>query len=327
MTFANPIYLFLLISIVPLIAWYIIKLRKTQATFHLSTASAFDNIPSGWRTRLRHLSFFLRLISIILIIIVLARPQAVDSWEKSDTEGIDIIMALDVSGTMLSRDFKPDRMEAAKKVAAEFVNDRQKDKIGLVIFAGESFTQCPLTVDHRILLNLLKEVKFGMIEDGTAIGLGLANSVNRLKNSKTKSRVIILLTDGSNNRGQIAPLTAAELAKSYGIRVYTIGVGSRGTAPAPVQTPYGIRYQNVPVDIDEHTLTQIASITGGEYFRATNNESLKKIYNQIDKMEKYRINVNKITKRQELFLPFALLALGLILLELILRRTYLRNIP
>ncbi|OJU56026.1 MAG: aerotolerance regulator BatA, partial [Bacteroidales bacterium 45-6] len=196
-----------------------------------------------------------------------------------------------------------------------------------VIFAGESFTQCPLTVDHRILLNLLKEVKFGMIEDGTAIGLGLANSVNRLKNSKTKSRVIILLTDGSNNRGQIAPLTAAELAKSYGIRVYTIGVGSRGTAPAPVQTPYGIRYQNVPVDIDEHTLTQIASITGGEYFRATNNASLKKIYNQIDKMEKYRINVNKITKRQELFLPFALLALALILLELILRRTYLRNIP
>ncbi len=327
MTFANPLYFLLLLLIVPLIAWYIIKLRKMQASFHLSTASAFNNVSSGLRAHLRHIPFVMRVLSIILIIIVLARPQAVNSWEKSDTEGIDIMMALDVSGTMLSRDFKPDRMEAAKKVAAEFINDRQKDKIGLVIFAGESFTQCPLTVDHHILLNLLKEVKFGMIEDGTAIGLGLATAVNRLKDSKTKSRVIILLTDGSNNRGQIAPLTAAELAKSYGIRVYTIGVGSRGTAPAPVQTPYGIRYENVPVDIDENTLTQIASITGGEYFRATNNESLKKIYNQIDKMEKYRINVNKISKREELFLPFALLALFLILAELILRRTYLRNIP
>lgn len=327
MTFANPFYFLLLILIVPLIVWYIIRLKNTQATFHLSTASAFNKIPTGFRTRLRHLPFILRLISIMLIIVVLARPQAVNSWGKSDTEGIDIMLALDLSGTMLSRDFSPDRMEAAKKVAAEFINDRQKDKIGLVTFAGESFTQCPLTVDHRILLNLLKEVKFGMIEDGTAIGLGLANSVNRLKTSKTKSRVIILLTDGSNNRGQIAPLTAAELAKSYGIRVYTIGVGTRGTAPAPVQTPYGIRYQNVQVDIDEGTLRQIASITGGEYFRATNNESLKKIYNQIDKMEKYRINVSKFTERQEMFFPFALLALFFILLEFILRRTVFRSIP
>lgn len=327
MTFANPLYLTLLILLVPLIAWYIIKLRKTQACFHLSTAASFEKMRPGMRVRLRHLPFVLRLLSIALIIVVLARPQATDSWEKSNTEGIDIMLALDVSGTMLSRDFKPDRLEAAKKVAAEFINDRPKDKIGLVIFAGESFTQCPLTVDQGILLNLLKEVKYGMIDDGTAIGLGLANSVNRLKNSKTKSRVIILLTDGSNNRGQIAPLTAAELAKSYGIRVYTIGVGSRGTAPAPVQTPYGIRYQNVPVDIDEHTLAQIANITGGEYFRATNNASLKNIYEQIDKMEKYRINVSKITKREELFLPFALLALALILAEFLLRRIYFRNIP
>lgn len=327
MTFLNPLYFLLLLLLVPLIVWYIFMLRKTQATFQLSTSSAFNGVKPSLRVRFRHLPFVLRVLSIILIVIVLARPQAVNNWEKSDVEGIDIMMALDVSGTMLSKDFNPDRMEAAKKVASEFINDRPKDKIGLVIFAGESFTQCPLTVDHGILLNLLGEVHYGMIDDGTAIGLGLANSVNRLKNSKTKSRVIILLTDGSNNQGEIAPLTAAEVAKSYGIRVYTIGVGSRGNALAPVQTPYGIRYQNVPVDIDENTLRQIASITGGEYFRATNNASLKNIYNQIDKMEKYRINVSKISKRQELFLPFALLALLLILLDVVLRRTYLRNIP
>ncbi len=210
---------------------------------------------------------------------------------------------------------------------AGFISDRSQDKIGLVVFSGESFTQCPLTTDHRILLNLLQEVDNGIIEDGTAIGLGLANAVNRLKDSPSKSRVIILLTDGSNNRGQVAPLTAAEIAKSFGIRVYTIGVGTRGLAPSPVQTPFGIRYQNAPVDIDEETLTKIAGITGGEYFRATDNESLRKIYSQIDQMEKYRISVNRVTKRQELFLPFAIAALMLILGELILRRTVLRSIP
>ncbi len=327
MIFANPLYFLLLILIVPLVAWYIFKLRKMQPTFKISSTSAFRGISGGWRTRIRHLPFVLRCLSLILIIIVLARPQAEDSWEKSTSEGIDIMVAMDISGSMLAQDFLPNRLEAAKKVVAGFISDRSQDKIGLVVFSGESFTQCPLTTDHRILLNLLQEVDNGIIEDGTAIGLGLANAVNRLKDSPSKSRVIILLTDGSNNKGQVAPLTAAEIAKSFGIRVYTIGVGTRGLAPSPVQTPFGIRYQNAPVDIDEETLTKIAGITGGEYFRATDNESLRKIYSQIDQMEKYRISVNKVTKRQELFLPFAIAALMLILGELILRRTVLRSIP
>lgn len=327
MEFANPGYLSLLLLLIPLLAWYIFKLRKMQATLKLSTTTAFRGKTQSIRVSLRHLPFLLRMLAIACVIIVLARPQAVNSWETSESEGIDIMMALDVSGTMLAQDFSPNRLEAAKKVASEFITDRQKDNIGLVIFAGESFTQCPITTDHGVLLNLLHEVKYGMIDDGTAIGLGLANAVNRLKDSKSQSRVVILLTDGSNNRGQIAPLTAAELAQSYGIRVYTVGVGSQGMAPAPVQTPYGERIQNIPVDIDEKTLTEIAGITGGEYFRATDNNSLRKIYTQIDQMEKYLINVNKVTKRQELYLSFALAALGFVFLELLLRRTLLRSIP
>lgn len=326
MEFANPKYLFLLLLLIPLIAWYIFKLRKMQASFKLSSTSAFKNLRPTLRVYLRHFPFVLRVLAIALIIIVIARPQAINSKTTSQSEGIDIIIALDVSGSMRARDFQPDRLEAAKKVASEFVAEREQDKIGLVIFAGESFTQCPLTTDRGVLLNLLNEVKFEMIEDGTAIGLGLANSVNRLKNSKSKSKVVILLTDGSNNRGQIAPLTAAELAKSFGIRVYTIGVGSRGMAPFPINAA-GTQFQNVPVDIDERTLTEIATITDGKYFRATDNTSLKKIYDEIDDMEKYLISVNQITRKQELYFPFALLALGLIALELILRRTWLRSIP
>ena len=218
-------------------------------------------------------------------------------------------------------------MEAAKKVAAEFITDRPNDNIGLVIFAGESFTQCPLTTDHTVLLNLLNKVDFGLIEDGTAIGLGLANAVNRLKDSQSDSRVAILLTDGTNNRGQIAPLTAADLARSYGIRVYTIGVGTKGMAPTPVQTPFGMRMQNMPVDIDEKTLAEIAAITGGQYFRAEDTEGLRRVYEEIDEMEKYLISVQNVTRRQELFLWFAIGALALILIELLLRRTWLRNIP
>lgn len=279
------------------------------------------------RVYMRHFPFVLRVISIALIIIVIARPQAVNSWEETESQGIDIVLALDVSGSMLAQDLQPNRIEAAKKVASEFVTDRKNDKIGLVIFAGESFTQCPLTTDHKVLLNLLKDVNFGMIEDGTAIGLGLANSVNRLKDSPSKSKVVILLTDGTNNRGQIAPLTAADLAKSYGIRVYTIGVGTKGMAPTPVQTPFGMRIQNMPVDIDEKTLTEIASLTGGQYFRAVDTEGLREVYREIDQMEKYLISVQNVTRKQELFLPFALAALALILIELILRRTWLRTIP
>ncbi len=325
--YANPKYLFLLLLLIPLIAWYIIKLRKMQASFKMSSSFALDKAPSTIRVYLRHFPFLLRLIAIALVIIVLARPQSVNSSDISNSEGIDIVMAIDISGTMMAQDLSPTRLEAAKKVAAEFINDRQNDRIGLVIFSGESFTQCPLTTDHRVLLNLLGEVKFGMIEDGTAIGLGLANAVNRLKDSKSKSRVAILLTDGSNNAGQIAPLTAAELAASYGIRVYTIGVGSRGNSIARIMTPYGMQTMNVSGDFDERTLTEIASITKGKYFRATDNTSLKDIYDDINEMEKYHISVNTVTKRKELYFPFAVFALALVGLELILRRTWLRNIP
>lgn len=327
MEFAHPTYLYLLLVLLPLIAWYIIKLSRTQASFRLASTDAFKKMPRSWKVYLRHLPFALRLIAIALVIIVLARPQSINRYQTTESEGIDIVLAVDISGSMLAQDFTPDRLTAAKKVAAEFVTDRPNDKIGLVIFAGESFTQCPLTTDHKVLLNLLNEVKFGMVEDGTAIGLGLANSVNRLKDSKSQSKVVILLTDGTNNRGQIAPLTAADLAQSYGIRVYTIGVGTQGVAPTPVQTPFGIRIQNVEVDIDEKTLTEIASITGGQYFRAEDNEGLSNIYAEIDEMEKYLINVQNVTRKQELYLPFALLALALIFVEFLLRRTWLRTIP
>lgn len=327
MEFANPRYLFLLLLLIPLIAWYIFKLRHSQATFKMSSTAAFRG-KTSFKVALRHLLFILRLGAIALVIIVIARPQSTNTWQNSKSDGIDIIMALDISGSMMAQDLKPNRMEAAKKVASEFIADRESDRIGLVIFAGESFTQVPLTTDHGVLMNLLHEVKPGMIEDGTAIGLGLANSINRLKDSDSKSKVIILLTDGSNNRGQIAPLTAAELAKSYGIRVHTIGVGTRGKALAPVITPFGQeKLDYVDVDIDEKTLTEIADLTGGHYFRAVDNASLKEIYSEIDQMEKTILKVNSVTRRQELYLPYALLALGLILGELILRRTIFRSIP
>ncbi|WP_108822892.1 VWA domain-containing protein [Dysgonomonas sp. Marseille-P4361] len=327
MVYANPAYLFLLLLLIPLIGWYIYKLRKMQATFKMSSSFAFEKAPSSIRVYMRHLPFALRIIALALLIIVLARPQSVNTSDTSNSEGIDIVMALDVSSTMLAQDFSPTRLEASKKVAAEFINDRPNDRIGLVIFGSESFTQCPLTTDHRILLNLLNEVKFGLIEDGTAIGLGLANAVNRLKDSKSKSRVVILLTDGSNNSGQIAPLTAAELAASYNIRVYTIGVGSRGNSTASIMTPYGMQSVTVSGEFDERTLTEIASITQGTYFRATDNTSLMEIYDEIDQMEKSHISVNTVTRRKELYMPFALLALALVGFELILRRTWLRNIP
>ena len=327
MVFLNPKYLYLLLLLIPLIAWYVIRLSRTQASFKLASTSAFKNMKPGLRVYMRHLPFLLRVASIALIIIVIARPQSVNSWEETETQGIDIVLALDVSGSMLSQDLQPDRLQAAKKVPSEFVVDRKNDNIGLVVFAGESFTQCPLTTDHKVLLNLLNDIEFGIIEDGTAIGLGLATSVNRLKDSESDSRVVILLTDGTNNSGQIAPLTAADLARSYGIRVYTVGVGTTGMAPTPVQTPFGIRMQNMPVDIDEKTLTEIAVMTGGQYFRAQDTEGLRQVYDEIDEMEKYLISVQNVTQRKEVFLPFALIALALLLVELLLRRTWLRNIP
>lgn len=267
------------------------------------------------------------MVAVALLIVILARPQSTNSWSNSSTEGIDIMLAMDISGSMLAQDLKPNRLEAAKDVAASFINGRPNDNIGLVVFSAESFTQCPLTTDHTVLLNLFKDIQSGMIQDGTAIGLGLANAVSRIKDSHAKSKVIILLTDGSNNAGEIAPVTAAEIAKTFGVRVYTIGVGTKGMAPYPFQTAFGVQYQNIPVEIDEATLKQTASTTGGQYFRATDNASLKEIYSEIDQMEKTKISVQEYSKKQEEYKNWALLVFVLLLVEILLRNTLLRNIP
>lgn len=276
---------------------------------------------------MRHVLFALEVLAIVLLVVALARPQSSNSWQTYTSEGIDIVLALDVSGSMLARDFTPDRLEAAKEVATKFILERPQDKIGLVIFAGESFTQCPLTTDQAVLVNLLRDVKSGMIEDGTAIGLGLANAVNRLKDSPAKSKVVILLTDGVNNRGAVAPATAAELARTYGIRVYTIGVGTYGEAPYPVPTPFGVQLQNVPVEIDEEVLQQIAALTGGKYFRATDNDKLKQIYQEIDQLEKSKIEVKHFSKKNEQYFVFGLAGLCLLIVQVLLRYTLLRKIP
>ena len=264
MTFANPEYLFLLLLLLPIVGWYIYELRKSDASVQVSDTRVLAAQPKSIRIWLLHVPFVLRIAVITLISIALARPQLTNKWSSQSTEGIDIMMALDISGTMLAEDLRPNRLEAAKKVASDFVIARPNDQIGLVVFAGESFTQCPLTTDHAVLVNLFKSVEYGMVEDGTAIGLGLANAVNRMKDSETKSKVIILLTDGSNNRGDIDPQTAAEIAKTYGIRVYTIGVGSYGQARVPVQTPIGKQYITMDNEFDETTLRSIAETTGGQ---------------------------------------------------------------
>jgi len=325
--FANPGYLLLLVLIVPMIVWYIMKNNKSNAEIRISTISPFKNIKKSPKIYLRHVIFALRILAIIFLIIVMARPQSSHSWKETNTEGIDIVMAIDISSSMLAQDFKPNRLEAAKDVASSFVLGRENDRIGLVVFAGESFTQCPLTTDHAVLVNLFKDINSGMIEDGTAIGLGLANAVNRLKDSKSKSKVAILLTDGVNNKGEIAPETAAELANSYGIRVYTIGVGTKGQAPYPVQTAFGVKMQSMPVEIDEAVLRKIAELTDGKYFRAVDKSALKNIYKEIDKLEKTKIEVKNYSKKQEMFLLFGLIALFVLLCELVLRYTVLRIIP
>jgi Ca-activated chloride channel family protein len=280
-----------------------------------------------WKVYLRHLPYVLRMAAVAFLIVVLARPQSTDNWQNSTTEGIDIMLAVDISSSMLAQDLKPNRLEAAKNVASAFISGRPNDNIGLVVFSGESFTQCPLTTDHAVLLNLFKDIHSGMIEDGTAIGLGLANAVSRIKDSQARSKVIILLTDGSNNRGEIAPVTAAEIARTFGIRVYTVGAGTKGEAPYPFQTAFGIKYQNIPVDIDEPTLKQIAATTGGQYFRATDNASLRAIYTEIDQMEKTKISVQEFSKKQEEYRDIALLVFALLLLEMILRYTLFKKIP
>ncbi len=332
MIFANIEYLFLLLLLIPYIIWYILKRSKSEPTLQVSDTHMYAYAPRSYKIYLLHVPFILRIVALIMVILVLARPQTTDNWQNTEVEGIDIMLAVDVSTSMLAEDLKPNRLEAAKQVASEFINGRPNDNIGLTIFAGESFTQCPLTVDHAVLLNLFNGIKCdiaqrGLIEDGTAIGMGIANAVTRLKDSKAKSKVVILLTDGSINRGDISPLTAAEIAKSFGIRVYTFGVGTNGTAPYPVPTYAGVQYVNVPVEIDESTLTQIAGIANGNYFRATSNSKLREVYEEIDKLEKTKLNVKEYSKREEEYQLFAWIAFFCVLGEVLLRNTVLKKIP
>ena len=328
MFFESPNILYLLLLLIPVIAHYIWRAVKgATPALQVSSLAAFSKTGKGWKHYFQHVPFTLRTIAIALLIIAIARPRSSNEFSKSDTEGIDIVFALDISGSMLARDFKPDRINAAKDIAIQFIAQRPYDRMGIVIFAGESFTQCPLTTDRATLINMMKEVETGLIEDGTAIGNGLATAVARIKDSDARSRVIILLTDGVNNRGEIAPLMAAEIAKTYGIRVYTIGVGANGTAPFPFMTERGIIIQQVPVEIDENLLRQIADMTGGRYFRATDNTKLIEIYNEINQMEKAKITVDSLSIYKEEFMPIALAALAVFLLELFLRLVVLKRIP
>ena len=324
MAFSQPAYLFFLTLLAPMIIWYAWRMHNADASLRVSSVRSLRRYAlPAW---MRHIPFALRVIAVIVLSIALARPQLTNRWQSETTEGIDIMMALDVSGTMLAEDFKPNRLEAAKTLGAEFILDRPNDQIGLVVFAGESFTQCPLTTDHGALVNLMQAVQFGMIDDGTAIGLGLANAVNRMKDSPTKSKVIILLTDGSNNCGDIDPMTAAEIAHTFGIRVYAIGVGSKGEARIPYQTPIGTQYTTVSGQFDENTLRQIAATTDGQYFRATDNATLKAIYQEIDQMEKTKIRVREFSKKSENFAPYLWAAAICLLLEILLRFFVLRTI-
>ena len=324
--FAQPGFLYLLLIIPLMAAWYWYKFRKGHAELQVSSTLVFENTPQGLKHYLYHILFIFRALAVALLIIALARPQSTTKRQDVTIEGIDIVMALDVSGSMLAQDLKPDRLEAAKDVSLEFFKGRQNDRIGLVIFSGETFTQCPLTTDHSVLQDLFKNIKSGMIEDGTAIGDGLATAVNRLRESQAISKVIVLLTDGINNAGSLDPLTAAEIAKLYGIRIYTIGVGTMGMAPYPMQTPFGIRYQDVEVKIDEELLQNISAMTDGKYFRATSNRKLQEIYKEIDQLERSKIDVTEFRKLNEEFHPLAWMALIFFALELILKSTYFRMV-
>jgi Ca-activated chloride channel family protein len=331
MEFANKEYLFLLLLMIPYLIWYLMYRKKSEPTMRMSDTRAYRYAPRSWRVMLMPLQLLLRLAVFVLLILVLARPQTQNSWKNETMEGIDIMLAMDVSTSMLAEDLKPNRIEAAKQVAADFIIGRPNDNIGLTIFAGEAFTQCPMTTDHASLLNLLHNVRTDiaqrLIEDGTAIGMGLANAVSRLKDSKAKSKVVILLTDGSNNRGDLSPMTAAEIAKSFGIRVYTIGVGTNKVAPYPMPVAGGVQYINIPVEIDTKMLQEIASATEGDFYRATNNKELQQIYKEIDKLEKSKLNVKKFSKRYEAYQPFAIAAVILLLLEILLRITVFRKLP
>jgi len=325
--FANPEYFYLLMLVPLLGVWYWYKNSHSKAEIQISSTLPFAQTAKSVRQYFYHSLFVLRILSIALLIIALARPQTTRSSQDITIEGIDIVMAIDISSSMLAEDLKPNRLEAAKNVAIDFIKGRPNDRIGLVVFAGETFTQVPLTTDHTVLNNMFADIKSGMIEDGTAIGDGLATAVSRLRESKAISKVIIILTDGVNNSGAVDPVSAAEIAKLYGIRIYAIGAGSMGTAPYPVQTAFGIRYQDMEVEIDEDLLTNVALMTDGKYFRATSNNKLKAIYEKIDELEKSKIDVTEFHKKSEEFLPFALIALILFGLEIFLRNTLFRTTP
>ncbi len=325
--FAYPKFLWLLLLIPAAVLWYVFRQHLRYPPVQMPGLQWLAGAPDTFRHYLRHALFAFRVLAAVFLVIVLARPQLHDYWEEVVTEGIDIMISLDISSSMLAEDFKPNRMEAAREIAVEFIEGRRNDRIGLVIFSGESFTQCPLTTDHTVLVNLLRDVEIGMIEDGTAIGMGLATAVNRLRNSETKSRIIILLTDGVNNRGAIDPLTAASIAAGFGIRVYTVGVGSTGPAPFPVQTPRGIHYQNVEADIDEDVLREIADMTGGRYFRATDEDKLVEIYSEIEKLEHSMIEVMHFNTTREEYAKFAVLAGLFLILQWLISIFLIRELP
>ena len=325
--FASPDYFYLLLLIPVIVVWYIFRFRRSQPSLRVSSTMAFAKISRGNKTWLYHGLFVLRMMAFVLLVIALARPQSTSSHNDVNVEGIDIVIAQDISGSMLAEDFTPNRIEAAKEVGIDFIKGRPTDRIGLVVFSGESFTQCPLTTDHNVLINLYSELHSGMIDDGTALGDGLATAVNRLKESKTLSKVIILLTDGVNNMGSVDPVSASEIAKLYGVRVYTIGVGTQGYAPIPVQTPFGTQLQNMPVEIDEALLEHIAQMTGAKYFRAMNKAALVDIYKEIDRMEKSKIDVTEFRKKSEEFMPWALAGMLLLITELLLRYSVFRRLP
>ncbi len=328
MHFASPYYLWLLVLLVPAIAYYIWRILQGGATIQLSSIEGVVRAPKTLRYWLRHVPFVLRIGALALAIVALARPQGIEQNSHTNTEGIDIMLSIDISGSMLARDFKPDRISAAKEVAGSFIADRYGDRIGLVAFAGEAFTQSPLTTDQSTLQTLLSRIRSGLIEDGTAIGNGLATAINRLRESEAKSKVIILLTDGVNNRGEIAPLTAAEIAKAQGIRVYTIGVGTRGSAPYPAVDMFGnMTFVQQKVEIDEKTLGEIASMTGGKYFRATDKTKLKAIYDEINQLEKSKVEVFQHITYHELFLAWLLAAIALLVAEFLLSNLVLKRIP
>jgi Ca-activated chloride channel family protein len=329
-TFVNEELLWLMALVPVLLGWYVWRYRTMRVEMKVSNLSTDQRPGTSWRVILRHSLIVIRLSALCLIIIAMARPQTRSTEEKITTEGIDIVLAMDISSSMLAEDFQPNRIKAAKDVAIEFIKGRPNDRIGMVVFAGESFTQCPITTDHMVLTNLMSDIindiEDGLIEDGTAIGMGLATAVNRLRDSDASSKVIILLTDGVNNSGFVAPLTAAEIAQEFGVRVYAIGVGTMGMAPYPVRTPFGIRHQQMPVEIDEELLQQITQMTDGMYFRATDNKKLKEIYQEIDHLEKTKIEQTTISRHSEEYLWFAWMAAVLLFTEILFRNTIFRSL-